>query len=78
MKPKTTLVHPILGERTFEEAHARRLMAMINNGGWEFKKPVVEGKSLRPNSKKKADAADPGTDQRITQGSDEEGHNPEG
>lgn len=33
----TILVHPILGERSFDSDHADRIMAMENNGGWERK-----------------------------------------
>ena len=34
------LSHPILGERSFEEEHANRLLAMDNNGGWSLKKSL--------------------------------------
>ena len=38
MSEKTiTLYHPLKGEAKFPEAQARGIMAMANNGGWEWK-----------------------------------------
>lgn len=52
----TILVHPAMGERSFDDAHAKRLMAWVNNGGWEYKKPSV-GAAKSPRFSKKDDAA---------------------
>jgi hypothetical protein len=52
----TILTHPKLGDRTFDDGHARKLMSLVNNGGWEFKKPSV-GAAKSPRFSKKDDAA---------------------
>lgn len=42
------LVHPILGVRGFSVEHARNVMGMKRNGGWEYNsdedRELVEGK----------------------------------
>lgn len=42
MAKEVILVHPTLGERQFDAEHAKKLMALENNGGWEYKKPKKE------------------------------------
>lgn len=69
---KITLVHPALGERPFDEAHARRMMAKVNTGGWEFKKPSA-GKSRL--SKSEDAAANTSTDKGEVKVPEEEGDN---
>jgi len=71
----TILVHPAMGERTFDDDHAKRLMAWVNNGGWEYKKPSV-GAAKSPRFSKKDDAAAiASTDTRTTEVPEEEGDN---
>lgn len=72
MKAKQTiLVHPALGERTFDHEHAMKLMSMVNNGGWEFKKPS-RGVTT-PGFSKSADETNPRSDQGTSEVSEEEG-----
>ena len=70
----TTLTHPAMGDRTFEDDHARRLMSLVNNGGWEYKKQGRGQKS--PAVLKKDDAAaNTSTDKGDTEVPEEKGDN---
>jgi len=48
------LSHPILGERSFEEEHANRLLAMDKNGGWSLKKSLNAdiSRNIKPRKRK--------------------------
>lgn len=71
----TTLTHPALGDRSFDDDHAKRLMSLVNNGGWEFKKQAVPERKPARLSKKEDATANASTDQGDTQVSEEEGDN---
>jgi len=42
---KVILIHPNGKEQEFDAAHAARLMALPNNGGWKYKKQPKKGKN---------------------------------
>lgn len=50
MKDKTILIHPSGSEIPFDIDHAKRLMAMPNNGGWKWKEEPVDVSSLNDQS----------------------------
>ncbi len=69
----TILTHPALGDKPFGDAHAKRIMAMVNNGGWEFKK---QGRRQSPPAiLNQDDAANIPTDQGETRIPEEKGDN---
>jgi hypothetical protein len=70
----TTLTHPCLGERPFDEDHARRIMSKENTGGWEFKKPNL-GAEKPLDFSKSEDAADVPTDKGKAKVPKEKGDN---
>lgn len=41
MEKEVILTHPILGDTSFPELQARKIMSKVNTYGWEFKKPSV-------------------------------------
>lgn len=47
----TILTHPIIGDKQFEDNHAKRLLEMKNNGGWELKENAAT-KRNKGNTKK--------------------------
>ena len=52
-KKMIILVHPVIGEISYVPDHAKALMAMPNNGGWEWKEnPTDEKESTESSSKK--------------------------
>jgi hypothetical protein len=71
---ETTLTHPILGDQSFPEPQARKMMSQVNTYGWEFKKPSVGEKSPRLLKDKDA-AANASTDKGETKIAQEEGTN---
>lgn len=68
MEKKTILVHPVKGEVPFDPDHAKRLMSLPFNGGWEFKKNG-RGTSVT----KSADDTLSGTDKGAPTVSEEKG-----
>lgn len=75
MAKQVILTHPALGDRSFDEDHARRLMSKVNTGGWEFKKPN-RGAAKSPDfSKQKDAAANASTDTGETSEPEEKGDN---
>ena len=70
----TTLTHPALGDRPFDDDHARRLMSKVNTGGWEYKKPSRGVKTPAFSNKDDA-AANAFTDKGKTEIPEEKGDN---
>jgi len=69
-----TLTHPALGERSFQDDHARRIMSKVNTGGWEFKK-LSTGSEKTPALSKSEDAADIPANKGKTKVAPEKGDN---
>lgn len=69
-----TLTHPCLGDVSYDDEHARRIMSKVNTGGWEFKKPN-RGAEKSPDFSKSEDAANVPTNKGKTKVSKEKGDN---
>ena len=56
-----TLTHPVIGDRELGIDHAERLLAMVNNGGWELhdgKFELKDGCIIVRKTKKGTDGAE--------------------
>jgi len=76
MSKEIILTHPKLGDRTFPEVVAKKIMSIENNGGWEFKKK--HGGVLSPPTLTQKDADNYSSVSPDTKDAIEERRNPTG